>query len=189
MEQQVPKSLLKDIADSIFVSILRYALGLFWRITPNDPNPASLRGIRVIYNDLLRLLCNSRRENRKPTKEMLDHVGWLSLNQMSCEIRLIEVWKSLNIDNYCLKELFVKIRPNKSTRSQNKIRLKAGFSSRLRESSFQYPSVQVWNAAPSSVTNATSESQARKAIREFVKTLPIWISYSDWNVITPPFLL
>ena len=175
MEQQVPKSLLKDIADSIFGSILRYALGLFCpiRIKPNDPNPASLRGVKVIYNDLLRLLCNSRRENRKPTKEMLDHVGWLSLNQMSCEIRLIEVWKSLNIDNYCLSELFEKVKSNRATRTQNKIRLKTGFSSRLRESSFQYPSVQVWNAAPSSVTNATSESQARKAIREFVKTLPI----------------
>ena len=175
MEQQVPKSLLKDIADSIFGSILRYALGLFCpiRIKSNDPNPASLRGIKVIYNDLLRLLCNSRRENRKPTKEMLDHVGWLSLNQMSCEIRLIEVWKSLNIDNYCLSELFEKVKSNRATRTQNKIRLKTGFSSRLRESSFQYPSVQVWNAAPSSVTNATSESQARKAIREFVKTLPI----------------
>ena len=120
---------------------------------------------------------------------MLDHVGWLSLNQMSCEIRLIEVWKSLNIDNYCLSELFEKVKSNRATRTQNKIRLKTGFSSRLRDSSFQYPSVQIWNAAPSSVTNATSESQARKAIREFVKTLPIWISNSDWNVITPSFLL
>ena len=100
-------------------SILRYALGLFCpiRIKPNDPTNSSINEIKVIYNDLLRLLCNSRRDNRKPTKEMLDQVGWLSLNQMSCEIRLIEVWKSLNIDNYCLKELFVKVGSNKTTRN------------------------------------------------------------------------
>ena len=75
MEQQVPKSLLKGIADSIFCSILRYALGIFCpiRIKENDPTNSSINGIKVIYNDLLRLLCNSRRDNRKPVKEMLDH--------------------------------------------------------------------------------------------------------------------
>ena len=91
MEQKVPKSLLIGIADSIFVSILRYALGLFCpiKIKPNDPNHTSINGIEVIYNDLLRLLCSSKRDERKPRKEMLDQVGWLSINQMSCEIRLI----------------------------------------------------------------------------------------------------
>ena len=171
----MPKSLLIGIADSIFVSILRYALGLFCpiRIKPNDPNHTSINGIEVIYNDLLRLLCSSKRKNRKPRQEMLDQVGWLSINQMSCEIRLVEVWKSLNLENYCLKELFEKITSSQTTRSENKIRLKANFKTRLRESSFHYPSVQVWNSAPSSVTKATSESQARKAIRDYVKTLPI----------------
>ena len=175
MEQQVPKSLLKSIADSIFCSILRYALGLFCpiRIKQNDPTNSCINGIKVIYNDLLRLLCNSKRENRKPVKEMLDQVGWLSINQMSCEIRLFEVWKSLNVESYYLKELFEKVSTNHNTRSETNIRLKAGFKSRLRESSFQYPSVQVWNSAPPSVTRAQSESQARKAIRDYVKTLPI----------------
>ena len=132
-----------------------------------------INGIKVIYNDLLRLLCSSKRENRKPIQEMLDQVGWLSINQMSCEIKLIEVWKSLNLENYCLKELFEKISSNKGTRSETKIRLKSNFKTRLRESSFHYPSVQVWNTAPPSVTNAQSESQARTAIRDYVKTLPI----------------
>ena len=175
MEQKVPKSLLKSIADSIFCSILRYALGLFCpiRIKPNDPKNSSTAGIQVIYNDLLRLLCNSKRANRKPITEMLDQVGWLSINQMSCEIRLIEVWKSLNVESYCLSGLFEKVSSKHKTRSEENIRLKAGFKSRLRESSFHYPSVQVWNSAPTSVTKAQSESLARKAIRDYVKTLPI----------------
>ena len=143
------------------------------RIKPNDPNHTSINGIEVIYNDLLRLLCSSKRGNRKPRQELLAQVGWLSINQMSCEIRLIEVWKSLNLDNYCLKEMFEKINSSQTTRLVNKIRLKANFKTRLRESSFHYPSVQVWNSAPLSVTKATSESQARNAIREYVKTLPI----------------
>ena len=71
------------------------------------------------------------------------------------------------------KGLFEKVSSKHQTRSEDKIRLKAGFKSRLRESSFHYPSVQVWNSAPTSVTKAQSESQARKAIRDYVKTLPI----------------
>ena len=53
----------------------------------------------------MRLLCGSKRENRKPIEELLQETWWLSINQLSCEIRLIEVWKSLNLENYCLKYL------------------------------------------------------------------------------------
>ena len=171
MEQKIPRSELKDIADSIFGSILRYAICLYCpiRIKESDPAHSSINAIRVVYNDLLRLLCKSKRKERKPIKEMLEELGWLSLNQMCCEVRLIEVWKSLNLDNYCLKNLFEKV----NSRNHNRIRLKSEFKSRLRESSFHYPSVQIWNTAPQSITNANSESQARKAIRDFVKTLPV----------------
>ena len=162
---------LSTVADSIFVSILRYAMGLYCpiRIKETDPTHSSINAIRVTYNDVLRLLCKSQRKERKPVKEMLQELGWLSLNQMCCEVRLIEVWKSLNLENYCLEDLFEKV----NSRNKSRIRLKSGFKSRLRENSFHYPSVQIWNAAPQSITNAQSESEARKAIRDFVKTLPV----------------
>ena len=105
---------------------------------------------------------------------MLDKVGWLSINQMSSEVRLIEVWKSLNLNNYSLKNLFEKVNnTHHNTRASIKIRLKSGLKSRLRENSFHYPSVKLWNLAPSTICNAQTESQARKAIREFVKSLPV----------------
>ena len=104
---------------------------------------------------------------------MLEEVGWLSLNQLACETRLIEVWKSLNIDNYCLKDLFEKVEHHRFTRDSQKIRLKSSFKSQLRENSFQYPSVQLWNSAPLDVTNASTETKAKTAIRAYVKNLPI----------------
>ena len=175
MEQVLPKSILKKVAEGLFSSILRYALGLFCpiRIKGTDPQSHSINGIKTIYNDVLRLLCGSKRENRKPIEELLAETGRLSINQLSCEIRLIEVWKSLNLDNYCLKDLFEVVQSTQQTRSSNKIKLKSGFKSWLRENSFQYPSVQLWNSAPSSVTSATTESSARSAIKIFVQTLPL----------------
>ena len=56
------------------------------------------------------------------------------------------------------------------TRSAGLNRLKIGFKSKLRENSFAYPSILIWNSAPPEVTTAESESKARSAIR---KSLPI----------------
>ena len=105
---------------------------------------------------------------------MLEKLGWLSINQLSCEIRLIEVWKALNQDNNCLGHLFEKATADQGiTRSAGLNKLKSHFKSKIREHSFLYPSIQVWNSAPPDVTTAESESKARSAIRRYVETLPI----------------
>ena len=44
---------------------------------------------------------------------MLEKLGWLSINQLSCEIRLIEAWKALNHENHCLQGLFEKAHTDK----------------------------------------------------------------------------
>ena len=177
LEQVLPKSLLKKVADGIFNSIIRYGLGIFCpiRTHASDPNPSSINGIRVRFNDLLRLLCNTRRSKHTSIESMLKQLGWLSINQLACEVRLVEVWKALNEQDYCQKELFERVQPGKvKTRSAQQIRLKTNFRSRLRENSFQFPSVQLWNNAPPEVTEAITESKARTAIGEHVKkTIPI----------------
>ena len=106
---------------------------------------------------------------------MLEKLGWLSINQLACEVRLIEVWKALNQDDYCLKDIFERVQTKHiSTRSTNQIRLRTNFRSRLGENSFQFPSVKLWNAAPTEVTGASSESKARAEIRKHVKkSIPI----------------
>ena len=90
-------------------------------------------------------------------------------------MRLIETWKALNQEGYCLSEVFERTENTSiNTRSSNKIKLKSHFKTRIRESSFQLPSVQLWNAAPTDVTEAKTESQARSAIRRYIKeNIPI----------------
>ena len=176
IEQVFPKSQLKKIADGIFNSVLRYELAIFCpiRISERDPNPTCIDGIKVIYHDLLRLLTSSKRKDHTSIESMLKQIGWLSINQMSSEIRLLEVWKGLNQDNYCLNELIEKAESNTGiTRSAGLNKLKTVFKSKLRDNSFVYPSVQLWNSAPPDITTETIESRARKAIRAYVKTLPI----------------
>ena len=115
------------------------------------------------------MLCNTKRQQHTSVASMLEKVGWLSINQLACEVRLIEVWKALNKEDYCLKEIFEKVESRPGLRSSGQIKLKANIRSRLRESSFQYPSVQLWNAAPTEITEVRTESKARAEIRKHVK--------------------
>ena len=100
---------------------------------------------------------------------MLEKVGWLSINQLASEVRLIETWKALYQEEYCLKEIFERVDSRISPRSENQIRLKSSFRTKIRETSFQYPSVQLWNACPKTITEARTETQARAAIRSYVE--------------------
>ena len=108
LEQSIPRSLLKKVADGIFNSLLRYGLGIFCpiRTKETDPVPSCINGIRVIFNDVLRLLCNSKRNQHTSIHTMLEKLGWMSINQVACEVRLVETWKALNQENYCLSEVF-----------------------------------------------------------------------------------
>ena len=176
IEQVMPKSLLKRVADGIFCSVLRYELAIFCpiRIQENDPNPTCIEGVKVLFHDVMRLLCNSRRDSHTSIESMLKKLGWLSLNQMACEIRLIEVWKALNLESHCLNKIFKMAATNEgNTRSAGSNKLKSHFKSKIRENSFAYPSVQLWNSAPPEITTETTESRVKKAVRKFVKTLPI----------------
>ena len=80
-----------------------------------------------------------------------------------------------HLENYSLKDIFERVEVSGiNTRSSNKIRLKTHFKSGLRDTSFQYPSVQLWNSAPSEITEAQTESSAKAAIRKFVQVnIPI----------------
>ena len=80
----------------------------------------------------------------------------------------------MNKEEYCLKDIFERSVSKAGLRSSSQIKLKTTFRSKLRENSFHFPSVELWNSAPSEVTEARSESKAREEIRKHVKqNIPI----------------
>ena len=172
IEQQIPLSLLKRVADGIFMSKLRYGIAIMWpvRLKESDPEPSVIKGVKVVFNDMLRLLNGVARKDKISIKSMLSKLGWLSINQLVAEVRLVEVWKALNTKN-SLSGLFEKVEGTTRAAQNNKIKVLK--NSQLRENSFVYPTVKLWNSAPISVTQADSESKAKKGIRQFVKTLPL----------------
>ena len=119
---------------------------------------------------MLRLLNGVARKDKVSIASMLSKLGWLSINQLVAEVRLVEVWKALNTKN-TLSNLFEKVEG--TTRASQNNKIKVVKNSQLRENSFVYPTVKLWNSAPVSVTRAETEIKAKKGIREFVKSLPL----------------
>ena len=109
---------------------------------------------------------------------MLDKFKLLSVNQLSAEIKLTEVWKSINVDKCPLQlepyksnlnpsESTRQLRPNLTRVFKDTARLK------MSKNSFNIDAAKVWNMAPNEVRNATTLNSAKSEIKKHCKTLPI----------------
>ena len=106
---------------------------------------------------------------------MLEKLDWLSLNQLSAEARLIQAWKTANVEDYCLKDTLTARRKGAYQTRGNKLALfEPGEENRITSAgSFVNQTARLWNQAPTSVKSANTLTQAKTQIRSYVKTLPI----------------
>ena len=99
---------------------------------------------------------------------MLEELDWLSVNQMSAQTRLMEAWKAINLEDYCMKDT-LKIRSKGAyrTRSSNLILLDHGNDG--LHTGFVNPTSKIWNRASAKLEGAKTPNQAKNLIREYVK--------------------
>ena len=128
---------------------------------------------------MLRAINGSKISEKVSVKSMLDKFGLLSVNQLdqlAAQIKLKEVWKSLNSENYpivlepyntVLVDNVHCLRPK-----QNRV---FNYNCRLQKSkmSFNVDAARVWNAAPPSIKQSSTIYEAKRAITAFVSSLPI----------------
>ncbi len=98
----------------------------------------------------------------------------LSVNQLNASVKLLMVWKALNMDNYPLK-----IDRQKSSATRRNTRadsagkpIEVGKTLMVQKTSVS-DAIRVWNKSPTSVTGSVTLYQAKKEIKKFVKLLPI----------------
>ena len=70
------------------------------RIHETDPSNSEMDDIQLIQNKLLRFLNGSKLKDMISTKSMLIKMNLLSINQTNAQIKLIEMWKATNIEDY-----------------------------------------------------------------------------------------
>ena len=104
-----PKSLvyplLQIVNQSLFISKIRYGLQLLGKVrwSVSDSSNQDIEAIQKCLNKLVRVLNNSRISDKISTKFMLSKFNLLSVNQMNAQIKLTEIWKSVNVKNYPIK--------------------------------------------------------------------------------------
>ena len=98
----------------------------------------------------------------------------LSVNQLNASIKLLEIWKALNIPNYpiVIKQQNAESKQIHTRGDTNQRPIEIG-RKELTKSTCISDAIRVWNRALITVTSSLTVAQAKKEIKSFVKSLPI----------------
>ena len=129
---------------------------------------------QIAQNKVLRLLDRQDRKDHRKISDMLVKLDMLSVNQLAATIKLTEVWKSVNVEDYPIKLI-----KSKESKSEREVRM--GTRRQFDESakrkvskvSFVFDAARLWNQAPQAINNCNSLKSAKRAIKSYCKTLPI----------------
>ena len=112
--------------------------------------------------------------DRINTKQIYKETNLLSVNQINAQIKLIDVWKSINFPAYPTQW------PKRSDeikreglKASNKPEIVIKGHSKIQSNTFIDDAAQLWNNAPSAIKNCKTISSAKKQIKIYIKTLPL----------------
>ena len=93
------------LVDDLFTSKIRYGNKLLGkvRITDEDTVGAHFKAIQQVQNNLLRTLNCSKIKDMVSISSMLTKFNMQSVNQLNAGVKLLEIWKAINVDNYPLQ--------------------------------------------------------------------------------------
>ena len=172
----INKNALKKVADSIFMSKLRYGLQLLGKVSWSnlDPVQGDLLAILKVQNKMVRLLNGKSLLDKINTKKLLANVNMLSVNQLNAQIKLTEVWKAMQDQHHPMKiEKVIHGDSACLTRSVMKGDLKEFGKTEMVQSTYLSDASKVWNKCPININESLTLGVAKKTIKAFVSTLPI----------------
>ena len=172
LKNQLSKERLSKIAVSLWTSKARYGLQLYGQVRLTSEE--SLTGIMDILqksqNNLLRALENVRIKDKMSIKVMLERNNMLSINQRNAQVKLTEMWKAVNYNNYPLN--IGQLQPAENGRSSRGVTT-GKLTEPLTLNTFIGNATRLWNKAPLVIKNSKSISVAKKEIKQYCKSLPI----------------
>ena len=130
--------------------------------------------MQLAQNKLLRMLNGTKIKDCISTESLLSKFGILSTNQLNAQVKLLETWKALFLEDYPLQIQLQSVPTlGMSTRAATKGKPIEIGRSNLTKSTSVSDAVRIWNLAPQNVTGAKSLYQAKNAIKSFVRCIPI----------------
>ena len=172
----INKKALTKVANSIFVSKIRYGLQLLGKVRWNESDPlqAEMLAIQKVQNKMIRLLNGASLMDKISTKALLTNVKMLSVNQLNAQIKITEIWKAMHDPNHPLK--IQKVNRESTvclTRAVTNGDLKEVGKTNILQSTYISDASRIWNKCPASIKESESLWKAKTAIKNFVALLPI----------------
>ena len=105
IQNQLPKDKLLCVVHSLWMSRLRYGLQLYTKsvLTEEENRSPILKALQLTQNRMLRCINKSKISDKISIRTMLEKFDLVSVNQLAIQIKLIEVWKSINVPDHPLK--------------------------------------------------------------------------------------
>ena len=101
-------------------------------------------------------------------------MSMLSVNQINAQVKLNEMWKAVNVNNYPIKiSLVSRAEEVAHTRAVSKGHLKEDLHTNLSQKTFLNDATHIWNKLPEGIKQCKSISCAKKAIKSFVAKLSV----------------
>ena len=160
------EALLK-LVDGLFMSKIRYGLQLLGkvRLIDSDPVNKDMECIQKVQNKLLRMLTKTSLMDMINTASLLKQANMMSVNQLNVQIKIQEIWKSLNIPDHPIQIARQTVNVDgPSTRASHDGRLiEKGFSC-LAQKTCLNDAIRLWNKLPESVTKCDSFNQIKNKL-------------------------
>ena len=147
------------MVDGLFTSKINYGLQLYGkvRIKDTDSKNGDIKEIQKVHYKMARFLNNKTLKDKISSKTLLIQSGMLSVNQLNAKIKIQEIWKALNIENYPLKIKVQQVsNDNTNTRAMSKNRPIELGSTALLEKTCIADAIKLWNIVPEDIKNSKS---------------------------------
>ena len=93
------------------------------------------------------------------------------MNQLNAQVKLVEIWKAINVDDYPLKVKHQERNDSRvSTRADTKEKPIEIGKSLLAQKTCVSDAIGLWNMAPELITKSISLSQAKTEIKSLLGT-------------------
>ena len=134
-----------------------------------------MKAAQAAQNKMVRMMENVSLKEHHRSEDLLKKQGLLSVNQLAGQIKLVEAWKAVNVENYPIQLEYNQLNRNTNGRAVRETTMKLWKDdtkvTSARES-FIRDAAKLWNNAPLNVKNAKTLYAAKKETLIYCQTLP-----------------
>ena len=123
---------------------------------------------------MMRLITGTSLQDRISTKKLLDLTNCQSINQINAQIKIQEIWKAINIEDYPLIISKSGVKSSMAaTRSCTSGKLIEFGKCVISQKTCKNDAVRLWNSLPKHVQTCGTLNELKTQTKIFVKTLPV----------------